>query len=404
MNISGKSTLMEMLNGVLPPTSGKALVNGIDIEEHPMSTECSVGFCPQQTVLFDQLTVGEHIEFFSILKGAKEEKAKKEAKKYVRLLNLEANENELVRTLSNNLKRILQLAIALCADSKVVLLDEATSGMDFTTRQTVYDLLQAEKGERAILLSTQTMEDADTIGDRIVVLVDGSLKCAGSFAFLKKRFNTGCRLICRKSDEYVPPDITFQAVRTIWGAKAQLHMEDEHEMVFSLPYEQDALHGYLKSFEQFRHNSKACSFRLEFTTMEEVFEQIDKMHRTSEKKDNSEYRYGERKKCHTDGDSRQICRPDGHFFLTGSSLWFNQFLAMLKKRSLHWFRSCTRWVLFNILVLFMFGSVLLAYEYYTNFNPDWPYPRATWPRHRISIDDYKAPKIIIDDDKSTNHM
>lgn len=376
---------MAMLNGALKATGGKALINGTDIEDDSVSARSSMGFCPQQNVLFEELTVSEHIEFFSVLKGSNIQDAKKETEKYVRLLNLKLVENALVSTLSNTLKRSLQLAIALCADSKVLLIDEVTSGMDSTTQHFIWDLLENEKYNRTILLSTHEMDEADAIGDRIAVLVDGSLQCCGTPSFLKKRFDTGCRLICTKGDGCVSSDLTFMALQNFFGTEMRIHMEDEDEIVYQLPYDHYELDRFLSRFEQNKHHMKVKSFRLAFTTMEEVFVQIDKMNRTNDKQDSNDAKL--------DGDPRQIFHTNEKYFLTGRALLANHCEAMITKRRMFSWKSFKSYVYYNIFVLFVLGSVYLLTEFKPSRNTEWP----ALP---ITIDTYTAPKVIIDDANS----
>lgn len=93
------------------------------------------------------------------------------------------------------MQRKLSVGIALCGNSKVVLCDEPTSGMDPAARRSLWDLLQKEKKGRTILLSTHFMDEADILGDRIAIMSDGELKACGSSFFLKKKYGVGYHLV-----------------------------------------------------------------------------------------------------------------------------------------------------------------------------------------------------------------
>lgn len=108
--------------------------------------------CPQHNILFDDLTVREHIDFFSRLKGLPKSEVNREVEKYVRLLKLENKIDSKAGSLSGGMKRKLSVGIALCANSKVVLFDEPSSGVDPTARRALWDLLQQEKAGRTVLL------------------------------------------------------------------------------------------------------------------------------------------------------------------------------------------------------------------------------------------------------------
>ena len=149
---------MSMLTGMFSPTSGTALVNGYDIRKDIEGVRFSLGLCPQHNVLFNELTVAEHLKFFSQLKGVPGDKTAAEIEKYVNLLELTDKRNAQSHTLSGGMKRKLGVGIALCGGSRVVLLDEPTSGMDPSARRALWDLIQKEKVGRTVILSTHFMD------------------------------------------------------------------------------------------------------------------------------------------------------------------------------------------------------------------------------------------------------
>jgi ATP-binding cassette subfamily A (ABC1) protein 3 len=205
-NGAGKSTTMSMvrflfkslhfnnfnllqLTGLFPPTSGTAYINGYDIRTSLSSIRGSLGLCPQHNVLFNELTVREHIIFFTKLKGFKEKKdIDQQIEKYVNLLGLQPKTDAQAHTLSGGMKRKLSIGIALCGNSKIVMIDEASSGMDPAARRQLWDILIQEKKGRTILLTTHFMDEADVLGDRIAIMADGQLKTGKIFKF-KMIFN-----------------------------------------------------------------------------------------------------------------------------------------------------------------------------------------------------------------------
>lgn len=168
-NGAGKTTTMSVLTGMLQPSSGTAVINGYDIRKNMDQARGSIGLCPQHNILFDDLTVREHIEFYSRLKGLDAAEVELEVIKYVQLLELEPKIDAMSSTLSGGMKRKLSVGVALCGGSKVVLCDEPSSGMDPAARRALWDLLQLEKKGRTILLSTHFMDEADILGDRIAM-------------------------------------------------------------------------------------------------------------------------------------------------------------------------------------------------------------------------------------------
>ena len=130
---AGKTTTINVLTGVTAPTSGRASIVGRDIRSEVSAIRQDIGICFQHDCLFEKLTVREHIEFFARLKGLYARESRKEAERQIDQAILDVALSEKSKTLSCNLsggmKRKLSVAIAFCGGSKVVLLDEPTSGM-----------------------------------------------------------------------------------------------------------------------------------------------------------------------------------------------------------------------------------------------------------------------------------
>lgn len=194
-NGAGKTTTMSILSGMYPPTSGTAFVGRFNIKTDMDEARQFLGVCPQHNILFDDLTIREHLIFFSKLKGLSDSETELEVTKYIKLLDLESKAEVLAKTLSGGTKRRLSVGVALCGGSKIVLCDEATSGMDPAARRVLWDLLQQEKKGRTILMTTHFMDEAEVLGDRIAVLHNGELKCYGSPFFLKKAYGMGYILV-----------------------------------------------------------------------------------------------------------------------------------------------------------------------------------------------------------------
>lgn len=207
-NGAGKSTVMSMLTGLLEPTSGSAIVNGFNIRTDMKRIQQSFGLCPQYNILFEDLTVKEHIYFYASLKGITRSQIEAEVNKYVTKIELTDKLNEPSKNLSGGQKRKLLVVLSLVGDSKVVLLDEPSSALDPSARRALWELLCEEKYGRTILLTTHFMEEAEVLGDRIAILNEGNLECVGSSFYLKKQYATGYRLICVKRCGCVPQFIT----------------------------------------------------------------------------------------------------------------------------------------------------------------------------------------------------
>lgn len=270
-NGSGKTTTMNIITGMFPPTSGTAIVNGFDVRQEIERARESLGLCPQHNVLFDDLTIREHIIFFSRLKGMEDDKEiDREVNKYVSALCLHDKMNSISKTLSGGTKRKLNTINALCGGSKIVICDEPSSGVDVGARRDLWDLLIQEKKGRTILLTTHHMDEAETLGDRVAVLNEGRLQAVGSNYFLKKKFGSGYRLTCVKKPGCVAKAILDVLVE--FSQDASLMYDGQSEVVFALP-ESDVLQ-FQHIFKNLEDNSETLmisSFGCSITTLEDVF-------------------------------------------------------------------------------------------------------------------------------------
>ncbi|KAF1466439.1 ATP-binding cassette sub-family A member 1, partial [Pygoscelis antarcticus] len=200
-NGAGKTTTMSILTGLLPPTSGTAYILGWDIRSDIDSIRKTMGMCPQHNVLFDILTVEEHIWFYGRLKGLSEEQVKAEMEQLLQDTGLPHKRREQTRNLSGGMQRKLSVAIAFVGGSRVVILDEPTAGVDPYSRRSIWELLLKYRKGRTIILSTHYMDEAELLGDRTAIISQGRLCCCGSPLFLKARLGTGYHLTLVKQEQ-----------------------------------------------------------------------------------------------------------------------------------------------------------------------------------------------------------
>uniref|UniRef100_A0A2R5LC21 Putative lipid exporter abca1 n=1 Tax=Ornithodoros turicata TaxID=34597 RepID=A0A2R5LC21_9ACAR len=198
-NGAGKTTTISILTGLYPPTSGTAEIYGMDIRTDMDTIRHSLGTCPQFNVLFEKLTVDEHLWFYARLKGLSGRAARSEANKFIKDLALQHKQDEYSCNLSGGMQRKLSIAVAFVGGSRTVILDEPTAGVDPYARRSIWDLLLKYKSGRTVILTTHHMDEADLLGDRIAVINEGRLRCCGSSLFLKTRFGSGYYLTLVRS-------------------------------------------------------------------------------------------------------------------------------------------------------------------------------------------------------------
>jgi len=199
-NGAGKTTTISMLNGLTKSSAGDAKVGKFSVTTDMARIRQTLGVCPQHDVLFKVLTVFEHLQLFARIKGIPESKITPAIDLVLQEVGLTEKRNEFAFKMSGGQKRKLSLAIAFMGDSTIVVLDEPTSGMDPFSRRATWDLIRSKKKDRIILLTTHFMDEADLLGDRIAIMSEGNLKCAGSSLFLKKEFGVGYNMTLEKKE------------------------------------------------------------------------------------------------------------------------------------------------------------------------------------------------------------
>lgn len=157
-----------------------------------------MGFCPQHDVLFPDLSVIEHLRLFATFKGVDPSKCEAEIKQIIHDVDLDEKTDVLTKNLSGGQKRRLSVAIAFIGGSKLIYLDEPTSGCDASVRRYIWEILKKYRNDKIIVLTTHFMDEADYLGDKIAIMGDGELKCMGSSVFLKNKYGNGYNLTLTK--------------------------------------------------------------------------------------------------------------------------------------------------------------------------------------------------------------
>jgi len=186
-NGAGKTTLMNILAGVVRPTSGKAEVLGHDVVVESRAVRELIGFCPQETVAYEELSALENMLFYAGLYDIPRSEAKKRARELLEFMGLWEVAKKPVKEFSGGMKRRLNLAIALVNDPKVLLLDEPTTGLDPRARREVWRYIEGLRAEkRTVLLATHYMEEADHLSDRVAIMDLGRIVALDTPEALKK--------------------------------------------------------------------------------------------------------------------------------------------------------------------------------------------------------------------------
>jgi len=190
-NGAGKTTTINVLSTLIRPDSGHAVVAGHHIIHQPAQVRASIAMAGQFTAVDPLLSGRENLVLFGRLRGMRRQQAKARADELIERFDLVAAADRRVHTYSGGMSRRVDLATALMAPSKVLFLDEPTTGLDPRSRRDVWALVSSLTLQGiTVLLTTQYLEEADVLSDSIVVIDHGQVIASGTAEDLKRRVGT----------------------------------------------------------------------------------------------------------------------------------------------------------------------------------------------------------------------
>ena len=181
-NGAGKTTTVRMLNSIISPTSGTALVGGYDIISQSQEVKKICGFLPESPGLYQKLTPREFLEFIGELYYLPKEVIIARIDELLDIFDLEGRENDLLEGFSRGMKQKVCLCAALIQDPKIIFLDEPTSNLDPAATRMVKDLIfeLAKKADKTIFICTHLLDTAEELCDLIGIIDKGYLKVEGT--------------------------------------------------------------------------------------------------------------------------------------------------------------------------------------------------------------------------------
>jgi len=188
-NGAGKTTAMRMLCGLLPPTSGKGLVAGYDINTQSEQVKQNIGYMSQKFALYEDLKVWENIRLYGGIYGVPEPQIVSKTNDLLKRLGFENERNTLVNSLPLGWKQKLAFSVAIFHEPKIVFLDEPTGGVDPITRRKFWELIyEATDRGITVFVTTHYMDEAEYC-DRVSMMVDGHIEALDTPKKLKQMFH-----------------------------------------------------------------------------------------------------------------------------------------------------------------------------------------------------------------------
>ncbi len=186
-NGAGKTTTMNMITGFIEPTAGEIIVDGYNVDQKPKKVKAQIGYMPEGTPLYSDLTVKEFIKYMADLKMIPKKKRKEAVEKAINETGLEKVQNNLTKNLSRGYKQRVSLAGAIVGDPKILILDEPTVGLDPKQVIEIRELIRSFKKDHTVLISSHILPEISQICEKIVVIDKGEIVAVDSPKNLEKK-------------------------------------------------------------------------------------------------------------------------------------------------------------------------------------------------------------------------
>ncbi|HEV2086194.1 MAG TPA: ABC transporter ATP-binding protein, partial [Gemmatimonadales bacterium] len=186
-NGAGKTTTFRMIAGILQPTSGTVEIGGIDIIRRPLEAKQRLGFIPDRPFVYDKLTGGEFLRFAAALYGQEGPAIERRIDELLELFELSRWKDELTETYSHGMRQKLIISGALVHRPEVIVVDEPMVGLDPKSARLLKDLFRqfVDRGG-TVLMSTHTLEVAETMCDQIAIVHGGKIAAHGTMAEVRE--------------------------------------------------------------------------------------------------------------------------------------------------------------------------------------------------------------------------
>ncbi|KAL2920140.1 hypothetical protein HK105_200206 [Polyrhizophydium stewartii] len=268
-NGAGKTTLISILTGLYEASTDTGTLAGFDVTADTAEVYKRIGICPQFDILWDDLTVSEHLYFYARLKGISRPEEREAVNIAMANVALTEFANRLSKGLSGGEKRRLSIAIALIGSPKVVFLDEPTTGLDPEVRRLIWNIVNNAKQDKTIVLTTHSMEEAEALCQRIGIMAKGTLRCLANPIRLKQLYGTGFRVYFNSLVDDTPRASAFVESLLPAGWKKV------DDFATNVSYEFPAITGLLSNLfekvEQRKAENGILDWGIGQTTLEDVF-------------------------------------------------------------------------------------------------------------------------------------
>jgi ABC-2 type transport system ATP-binding protein len=204
-NGAGKTTTISMISGLLPPTSGDALIGGFSITQKPLQAKKLIGVVPQEIALYPTLSARQNLEFFGKMYGLRGDALARRVDLVLDFIDLSSRQHERVATYSGGMKRRVNIGVGLLHEPELIYMDEPTVGIDPQSRRRILDTVKQLRDEYRItvLYTTHLMEEAQELSDRVGIIDHGEIIALGNQGDLIQQVGEEDRLVFKVGNQHI---------------------------------------------------------------------------------------------------------------------------------------------------------------------------------------------------------
>ena len=225
-NGAGKSTTMNMLTGFIEQTEGEIIIDGYDMLKRPKKAKKEIGYMPEGTPLYTDLTVKEFVTYMAEIKNVDRKTRKEKVKKIIEQTGLKDVENKLTKNLSRGYKQRTSMAGALVGEPKILILDEPTVGLDPKQITEIRTLIKDLGKTHTVILSSHILSEVSQICNKVIIINKGKIVAIDTPEKLEERFSNKNGLYVTVEDKENKINATLEKVKEIKEIKKVQENED----------------------------------------------------------------------------------------------------------------------------------------------------------------------------------
>jgi ABC-2 type transport system ATP-binding protein len=272
-NGAGKSTTMKMLTGFLAPTSGTALIDGVDVVENSVAARKNIGYLPEGAPSYGEMTVRQFLYFVARARLIDKKDVPASVENAIEKLNLSRVKHQAIETLSKGFKRRVGLAQAIIHDPQILILDEPTDGLDPNQKREVRGLIRAMAKDKIIIISTHILEEVAAVCNRVMIIANGKLLADDSPQGLiaRSRYHNAVTLVVEAPEKVASTLSLLPEVGKVEISEGELTLFPTHET--------GLLEAVTTSISE--NQWRVSALRLEAGRLDEVFHSITRAEATA---------------------------------------------------------------------------------------------------------------------------